>query len=190
MRIERILRERDLLQELFEQAPGFIAMVEGPEHRYTLSNAANNRLLGRSDVVGKTVLEAFPELAEQGVIAILDEVYATGTPFIAYGLPFIIRREDGAETDTHYIDTIYQPIRDASKQIIGIFAGGHDVTAHRLAQERVQALQTDLIHVSRASAMDAMASTMAHELNQPLTSISNYMEAARRIAAGEPTTAG
>ena len=183
---EQILRERDMLHELFEQAPGFIAMVEGPDHRYTLSNAANNRLLGRSDVVGKTVLEAFPELAEQGVIAVLDKVYATGIPFIAHGLPFTIRREDGPESDTHYIDTIYQPIRDATKQVIGIFAEGHDVTAHHLAQARVQALQTDLIHVSRASAMDAMASTMAHELNQPLASISNYMEAARRMVASQP----
>ena len=183
---EQILRERDMLHELFEQAPGFIAMVEGPEHRYTLSNAANNRLLGRTDVVGKTVLEAFPELAEQGVIAVLDKVYATGIPFIAHGLPFTIRREDGPESDTHYIDTIYQPIRDATKQVIGIFAEGHDVTAHRLALERVQALQTDLIHVSRASAMDAMASTMAHELNQPLASISNYMEAARRMVTDQP----
>jgi len=183
---ESILRERDSLQELFEQAPGFIAMVEGPEHRYTLSNAANNRLLGRADVVGKTVAEAFPELAEQGVVTILDKVYATGKPFIAHGLPFIIRREDGPETDTHYIDTIYQPIRDEQKRIIGIFAEGHDVTAHRRTQERVQALQTDLIHLSRASAMDAMASTIAHELNQPLASVSNYVEAARRMVP-QPT---
>jgi signal transduction histidine kinase len=183
---ERILRERDALQVLFEQAPGFIAMVEGPEHRYTLSNAANNRLLGRTDVVGKTVLEAFPELAEQGFIAILDEVYATGTPFIAHNLPFIVRRGDGPETDAHYVDTIYQPIRDERKRIIGIFAEGHDVTAHRRTQERVQALQTDLIQLSRASAMDTMASTIAHELNQPLASIANYMEAARRMVA-QPT---
>jgi two-component system sensor kinase FixL len=183
---ERILRERDALHELFEQAPGFIAMVEGPEHRYTLSNAANNRLLDRTDVVGKTVLEAFPELVQQGVIAILDEVYATGTPFIAHSMPFTIRRGDGSGTDAHYIDTIYQPIRDEKKQIIGIFVEGHDVTAHRRTQERVQALQTDLIHLSRASAMDAMASTIAHELNQPLASIANYVEAARRMVA-EPT---
>lgn len=182
---ERILRERDALRELFEQAPGFIAMVEGPEHRYTISNAANNRLLGRSEVVGKTVLEAFPELAEQGIIAILDEVYATGIPFVAHDLPFIVRRGDGPETDTHYIDTIYQPIRDENKRIIGIFAEGHDVTAHRGTQERVQALQTELIHLSRSSAMDTMASAIAHELNQPLTSVSNYIAVARRMV--QPT---
>src|ERR1044072_6836864 len=68
-----VARERDALHSLFEQAPGFMALLEGPDHRYAFSNAANNRLLGRSDLVGKTVAEAFPELAA-GLVGILDGV--------------------------------------------------------------------------------------------------------------------
>ena len=54
------VKERDALRSLFDQAPAFMALLDGPDHRYTFSNAANNRLLGRHDLVGKTVAEAFP----------------------------------------------------------------------------------------------------------------------------------
>ena len=66
---------------------------------------------------------------------------------------------------------------------IRIFGTKQDISAERAAQEKVQSLQTELIHVSRMSAMGAMASTLAHEVNQPLAAASNYMAAARRIAA-------
>lgn len=65
---------------------------------------------------------------------------------------------------------------------VHIFGTKQDISAERAAREKVQSLQTELIHVSRASAMSAMSSTLAHEVNQPLTAISNYMAAARRIA--------
>lgn len=66
---------------------------------------------------------------------------------------------------------------------VNIFGTKQDISAERAAQEKVQALQTELIHVSRLSAMSAMSSTLAHEVNQPLAAISNYMAAASRIAA-------
>lgn len=177
-----IARERDRMSEMFEQAPGFIAMVEGPEHRYILSNAANRRLLGREDVIGLTVGEAFPELIEQGFVAMLNRVYATGEPFIANDLPFKIRRGSDGLLTTHYLDFIYQPARNAEGNILGVWIEGYDVTPHHAARERIQALQTELIHLSRVSAMDTMGSVLAHELNQPLTSISNYIAAARRLS--------
>jgi two-component system sensor kinase FixL len=62
-----------------------------------------------------------------------------------------------------------------------IFGTKQDITEEKSAQERVKALQTQLIHVSRRSAMDAMAATLAHELNQPLTAISNYAAGTRRV---------
>jgi two-component system sensor kinase FixL len=67
---------------------------------------------------------------------------------------------------------------------VRIFGTKQDITAERAAQARVQALQTELIHVSRVSAMSTMAATLAHELNQPLTAVANYMAGARRLMAG------
>ena len=66
---------------------------------------------------------------------------------------------------------------------VRIFGTKQDITKEREAQERVQILQAELTHLSRLSAMSAMASTLAHELNQPLTAVSNYMAAARRLSA-------
>jgi len=67
-----------------------------------------------------------------------------------------------------------------------IFGTKQDITGERSIQDEVRSLQTELIHVSRVHAMTAMASTLAHELNQPLTAISNYLVAARRMAAKHP----
>ena len=66
-----------------------------------------------------------------------------------------------------------------------IFGTKQDISEEKAALEKVQALQDELTHLSRISAMSAMASTLAHEINQPLAAISNYMAAASRIVARE-----
>lgn len=72
---------------------------------------------------------------------------------------------------------------------VRIFGTKQDITREKAAREKVQALQTELIHLSRASAIGAMASTIAHELNQPLATVINYLSAARRIAPRENVSA-
>jgi two-component system sensor kinase FixL len=61
-----------------------------------------------------------------------------------------------------------------------------DLTEHQQTQARLQELQSELVHVSRLSAMGEMASALAHELNQPLAAISNYMKGSRRLLADSP----
>lgn len=71
-----------------------------------------------------------------------------------------------------------------------IFGTKQDITAEKLAQNEVRALQAELIHVSRRGAMGAMATALAHELNQPLAAISNYVAGVRRALDGTaPVTA-
>jgi two-component system, LuxR family, sensor kinase FixL len=67
---------------------------------------------------------------------------------------------------------------------VRIFGTKQDVTAERSAQDKVQSLQAEIIHMSRRSAMGAMAATLGHELNQPLAAISNYVAGSRRALAG------
>ncbi len=63
-----------------------------------------------------------------------------------------------------------------------VFAGFvRDLTEREEAREHLEELQNELVHVSRVSAMGTMASSLAHELNQPLTAIANYVEAARDL---------
>jgi two-component system, LuxR family, sensor kinase FixL len=64
-----------------------------------------------------------------------------------------------------------------------------DLTERQETERRIEDLQTELLHASRLSVMGQMASTMAHELNQPLTAVTNYLEAGRHMIAqgtGEP----
>lgn len=77
--------------------------------------------------------------------------------------------------------------QEAGKSV-RIFGTKQDVTSEIEARDKLHSLQTELIHLSRGSAMGAMASTIAHELNQPLAAVSAYLSAARRIAPRE--TAG
>lgn len=56
-----------------------------------------------------------------------------------------------------------------------------DLTDRQEAERRIEDLQTELLHASRLSVMGQMASTMAHELNQPLTAVTNYLEAGRHL---------
>ena len=54
------------LEQLFEQAPGFVAVMRGPDHVFEIANAAYQRLVGNRQLVGKPVREAFPEIEETG----------------------------------------------------------------------------------------------------------------------------
>jgi PAS domain S-box-containing protein len=177
---EQLRAERDTLSECFEAAPGFIAILEGPSHRFVLANAACRAILGDRDVVGKTVEKAVPGVVAQGFIQILDEVYHTGKPFVGRAMPVVLPDRNGVPQQK-YIDVVYAPWRNPAGEIVGVINEGHDVTEHIATAERARALQSDLIHLSRVSAMGTMASTIAHELNQPLTVITSLASAARRL---------
>jgi two-component system sensor kinase FixL len=60
-----------------------------------------------------------------------------------------------------------------------------DLSERQQTEARLQELQTELIHISRLSAMGEMASALAHELNQPLSAIANYMMGSRRLLEGQ-----
>ena len=73
---------------------------------------------------------------------------------------------------------------------VRIFGTKQDITAEKLAQEKVRSLQAELIHLSRRSAMVTMAATLAHELNQPLAAIGNFAAGTRRaLQTDQPSLA-
>ncbi len=120
--------------QLFEQAPSFMTLLRGPEHRFEYLNPRYLQLIGGRDVVGKTVAEGLPEVVEQGFVDLLDMVYRTGEPFIANGIRASLETPDGALKD-RYLDFVYQPIVEADGTIGGIFVEGVDVTDRTLAQQ-------------------------------------------------------
>lgn len=135
--VQDILRlEKSRLQRLFQQAPSFIAVVQGPDHIFELANDAYYQLVGHREIIGRKVADVMPEVIAQGYLARLDAVYATGRPFTGRALPIELQRSAGGPLEQSYIDLIYQPIFDEKGEVTGIFAQGNDVTeAYLLAQE-------------------------------------------------------
>ena len=136
---DRQLRDERLrLRQMYEQAPSFMAMLEGPEHRFTLVNEAYQRLIGHREVLGKPVAEALPDAVQQGYLRILDEVFASGQAFRSSGARFDAQATGGTP-QTRFVDFVFQPISDASGEVTGIFIDGVDVTDRIVAQEAIRA---------------------------------------------------
>lgn len=126
--------ENDRLRELFAQSPSFIAILRGPDHVFEMTNPRYQQMIAHRDVIGVPVRKALPEVAGQGFFELLDRVYETGEPFIGQSVPILLMRKPGAPPEACFLDFVYQPIRDASGAIGGIFVEGIDVTyAHDAA---------------------------------------------------------
>jgi len=119
---------RERFSRLFDQAPSFMALLEGPEHRFSLANPAYRQLLGRDDLIGRTVQEVAPEVVAQGYIDLLDKVYASGEPFRGRAAPIELVHGEGGPPQRFHLDFVYQPIKDAAGDVTGIFVEGADVT--------------------------------------------------------------
>ena len=124
---------------LFENAPGFMAVLSGPEHRFEFANNAYFRTTGDRELIGRTVRQAFPEIAQQGLIELLDGVYASGQRHLAHALPVELRTQADQPATTRFLDFVYEPMTDALGKVTGIFVEGFDTTdtvrADRLARE-------------------------------------------------------
>jgi PAS domain S-box-containing protein len=143
----RAALERERLTRMFEQAPSFMAVLEGPEHRIVQANPAYLRLVGGRDVVGKSVREALPDAVGQGYLELLDGVYRSGVTYTSTGARFVGRAAPDAAAEEHYLDFVYQPLLDSSGAVAGIFVEGYDVTQRmraeaslRSSEERYRAL--------------------------------------------------
>ena len=142
----RILNdERGHMRSLFNQAPGFVAVLTGPNHIFEMANEAYYQLVGHRDIIGKPVWQALPEVRGQGFEELLDSVYKTGKAWVGKSAQFSVQRQPDAPLVTRYVDLLYQPIFDADGKVSGIFAQGHDVTeayesqaAYRETEERLR----------------------------------------------------
>ena len=132
-------RERAKLSAVFAQAPVGIALLEGPEHVFSIANPVYCSMLfgGPRDFLGNRVQDAIPESVSQGFVALLDRVYRTGVAFIGNEVPIDLVQQNGIRKQ-FYLDFVYQPLRGANDDVQGIVAVIHDVTdrvASRLAIE-------------------------------------------------------
>ncbi len=131
--------ELAILRRMFDQAPGFVCFLRGPEHRFELVNPAYLALLGKTAaIIGQSVYEAVPEVRDQGFIELLDAVYASGKAHVGRGVEILLARGPGQEPEPRILDFVYQPIV-VDGVSVGIFVQGSDITdASRAEAERTR----------------------------------------------------
>lgn len=149
---DRVLAERrnreefQRLQNLFEQAPTFMAMLSGAEHRFGMVNPEYRKLVGNRPVEGLTVSEALPEVTDQGYVVLLDEVFSTGEPVKRTSERVLLRWNDDGPLVERFLDFVYQPIRNEIGEVAHIFVQGSDVTERVRAEIHQKLLINELNH--------------------------------------------
>lgn len=155
--------------------------VKDLELRYVLVNRAallsGPQPRAEWQVLGRGTIDLFPPVVARRIEAADRSVLATGrmTSFEQEYPP-----EVGSSTSRWVAMTI-APWQDAEGRVVGVVSVSRDITASKQAESRVRAMQADLLRATRLSAMGAMASGLAHELNQPLAAATNYLNAGSRL---------
>ncbi len=150
----RLEAERSRQRQLFEQAPGFVIIMRGPNHIVEFVNNVHRQLFNSSDWVGKPLAEAVPSLKTPGRSKILDDVYATGKAVTVQGGEVSYERLPGLAKEVHFLTYTHAPMYAEDGTINGIFCEGFDVSAAECQRRRAEALDR---LVARISDLDDMA---------------------------------
>jgi signal transduction histidine kinase/DNA-binding NarL/FixJ family response regulator len=150
------------LREIFHRAPVAIAMLHGPEHVFEFANEKYLAVIGRRPIVGKKLCDALPELIEQGIGDIFDQVYAAGQPYSADSLCVTLNRGPHGAPEQAYFNFVYQPVRDLGGQVEGIAVIAVDVTELATSRQEAEAANR---------AKDHFLAVLGHELRNPLAPI-------------------
>jgi two-component system sensor kinase FixL len=177
--VEATQRETaERLRTILELVPDAIIVIDerGLVQSYS---AAAERLFGWSEaeIVGRNVMGLMPSPYRERHDGFLKRYRETGERrIIGIGRVVVGLRRDGS---TFPMELAVGEMELSGRRLFTGFV--RDLTERQLTEKRLQDLQSELLHVSRLSAMGEMAAALAHELNQPLTAVANWAEAARRL---------
>ncbi|TGD97698.1 PAS domain-containing sensor histidine kinase [Methylobacterium nonmethylotrophicum] len=180
-RVEEDLRASEAhLRSILHTVPDAMVVIDEAGLIHSFSAAAE-RLFGYAadEAIGQNVRILMPEPMRAEHDGYLARYHRTGEPRII-GTTRVVtgRRRDGS---TFPMELAIGEMRSGRQVFFTGFI--NDLTEYQRIQARLQELQSELVHVSRLSAMGEMASTLAHELNQPLGAIANYTKGCRRLLA-------
>jgi two-component system, LuxR family, sensor kinase FixL len=168
------------LRSILETVPDAMIVIDGSGVMQFFSSAAERQFgYGASEAIGQNVNMLMPNQDRSRHDGYLARYMSTGERHII-GIGRIVtgQRKDGTTFPMHL------SVGEMQTGGVPYFTGFvRDLTEHQQTQARLQELQSELVHVSRLSAMGEMASALAHELNQPLAAINNYMKGSRRLLA-------
>ena len=168
------------LRSILATVPEAMVAIDGHGTILTFSGTAETLFGYRADeAVGRNVALLMPSPDRERHHGYIRHYLETGEPHvIGIGREVTARRKDGT------IFPVELSIGEVDTGEGRLFTGFiRDLSQRRRTEEKLAAVQAELIHVSRVGAMGAMASTLAHELNQPITAVVNYVEGVRDLLA-------
>lgn len=169
--LKKIEAEQKMLSDVFQEAPSFMCILEGPNHVFARVNDYYKDLLGHRDVIGKPVHEAIPEAEDQGFINLLDRVFRTGKAFTGTEMEIELLRN--GQPDKRVLDFVYQPMRNSQGEITGIFVQGVDLTERSRAKAELQALN---------KALEQMNDTLEERVEERTAALLAYQDQLRSLA--------
>ena len=180
---DTIAREAHL-QSILDTVPEAMIVIDERGIMQSFSTAAE-RLFGykAKDAVGQNVKILMPAPYRESHDGYLQRYHTTGERrIIGIGRVVVGQRKDGS---TFPMELAVGEMKKGERRFFTGFI--RDLTERQKTEARLQELQSELVHISRLTAMGEMASTLAHELNQPLSAINNYLRGSLRLIgdAGE-----
>ena len=166
------------LRSILETVPDAMVVIDEGGLIQDFSHAAE-RLFGWSaeEVAGRNVKMLMPSPYREAHDGYLQRYYRTGERrIIGIGRVVVGERKDGS---TFPMELAVGEMRGADGRYFTGFV--RDLTERQQTETRMQELQTELVHVSRLTALGEMASALAHELNQPLSAIANYLKGSKML---------
>lgn len=177
-RTQELLAREAHLQSILDTVPDAMVVIDERGIMQSFSTAAE-RLFGTrsADMIGKNVSILMPSPYREGHDGYLQRYLQTGERrIIGVGRVVVGERKDGS---TFPMELAVGEMKTGGGRYFTGFI--RDLTERQLTETRLQELQSELVHISRLTAMGEMASALAHELNQPLAAISNYLNGCRRL---------
>ncbi|MEO7454683.1 MAG: ATP-binding protein, partial [Gemmatimonadaceae bacterium] len=163
------------LREVFSQAPGFLAVLTGPEHVFEFANPSYLQLVGHRTIIGRSVLEALPEVVGQGFVELLDTVYANAKSFIGREVGVMLEHVRGEPAEEHILDFVYQPITDADGKTTGIVVHGTDVTEASRARREAEASEARYRFLANAIPVQVWTATPDGQLDYASERATQYL---------------
>jgi len=184
-----------MVHELLMNAPGFVATLVGKDHVYELVNERYQGLIGQRKIQGKTMMEALPELAGQGLDKLMDNVYNTGEPYVGIDMPITLARDENVASEERYFNFSYQPMYDENRNINSVLVFGYEVTDQVIsknkhleneqfrANELEEKVQQRTLELSKANEdlikmnqeLESFTYVSSHDLQEPLRKIQTFL---------------
>lgn len=133
-----IENERKRFYDLFSDAPSSMGVLHGPDHVFEIVNPLLLQLIGKKDIIGKTVKEVLPEVFDQGFIELLDEVYKTGNTFSSSEVFIKLDTHGTGQLEEKYLNLMYRAHRTKKETIDGILFFAIDVTEQVVLRKKIE----------------------------------------------------